>query len=160
MPVTCTFVLNKQKTSVLSCPGTAPVAAFSGTAEGRDNPDDVAMENIGPLPKGIYYLVDRQSGGRVGFMRDLWNEYGYGSTDRHAWFMLWNPATGDTTNVNGVKHGNFRLHPMGPLRLSEGCITVVNPDAFDGLQKYIRSQGLTTPVPGTTMKAYGTVEVK
>ena len=74
--------------------------------------------------------------------------------------MLWNPATGDTTNVNGVKHGNFRLHPMGPLRLSEGCITVVNPDAFDGLQKYIRSQGLTIPVPGTTMKAYGTVEVK
>lgn len=49
MPVTCTLVLNKQKTSVLSCPGTAPVAAFSGTAEGRDNPDDVAMENIGPL---------------------------------------------------------------------------------------------------------------
>ena len=58
------------------------------------------------------------------------------------------------------ERGNFRLHPMGPLRLSEGCITVVNPDAFDGLQKYIRSQGLTTPVPGTTMKAYGTVEVK
>ncbi len=37
---------------------------------------------------------------------------------------------------------------------------VVTPDAFDGLQKYIRSQGLTTTVPDTTMKAYGTVEVK
>ncbi|MFL9946261.1 DUF2778 domain-containing protein [Paraburkholderia agricolaris] len=59
-----------------------------------------------------------------------------------------------------MKRGNFRLHPTGPLRLSEGCIMVVTPDAFDGLQKYIRSQGLTTTVPDTTMKAYGTVEVK
>ncbi|MFM0603671.1 DUF2778 domain-containing protein [Paraburkholderia sediminicola] len=160
MPVACTFVLNKQKTSVLTCPGTASVSAFSGTAQGRDNPDDTAMENIGPLPKGVYYLVDRQSGGHIGFVRDLWNAHGFGSTDRQYWFMLWNPVSGDTTNINGVRRGNFRLHPMGPLRLSEGCITVTSPDAFDVLQKYIRSQGLTVPVPGSTMRAYGTVEVK
>ncbi|WP_105506402.1 DUF2778 domain-containing protein [Paraburkholderia sp. BL21I4N1] len=160
MPVACTFILNKQKTSILTCPGTAPVTAFSGTDRGRDNPDDTAIPNLGPLPKGFYYLVDRYSGGHMGIMRDLWSTYGFGSTDRQYWFMLWNPVSGDTTNINGIARGNFRLHPMGPLRLSQGCITVVNPGAFDALQKFIRSKGLTMPVPGTTMKAYGTVEVK
>lgn len=118
------------------------------------------MENIGPLPKGTYFLVDRQSGGLLGAIYDWWSAHGQVSTDRHKWFMLWNPATGDSTNINGVKRGNFRLHPMGRMRLSEGCITVVNPDAFEGLQKYIRSQGATIAVPSSTLKAYGTVEVK
>lgn len=160
MPVACAFILNGKKTSILTCPGTAPVSAFSGSGQGRDNPDDTAMPNIGPLPKGVYYLVDRHSGGRMGLLWDLWFAYGYGSTDRHTWFMLWNPETGDETIINGVKRGNFRLHPMGQRRLSEGCISVVDPTAFDRLQTFIRSQGLTVAVPGTTMRAYGTVIVK
>ncbi|SEF06705.1 Protein of unknown function [Burkholderia sp. WP9] len=159
MPVKCTFVLNREVTSSFICDGTVSVAAFSGNGRGRDNPDDVAVPNVGPLPKGVYYLVDRQSGGFIGPMRDLFNQYG-GSTDRRSWFMLWNPVSGDTTNIDGIKRGNFRLHPMGSLRLSEGCITVKDPNDFDRLQKYIRSRGRTLPVPRTTMKAYGTVEVK
>nr|WP_244221084.1 tlde1 domain-containing protein [Paraburkholderia aromaticivorans] len=82
----------------------------------------MAVPNIGPLPKGVYYLVDRQSGGFIGPTRDLFNRHG-GSTDRRSWFTLWNPVSGDTTNIDGIKRGNFRLHPMGTLRLSEGCIT-------------------------------------
>lgn len=54
LPVKCTFVLNRQPTSMLSCNGTSPVAAFSGTDQGRDNPDDTVMENVGPLPQGTY----------------------------------------------------------------------------------------------------------
>jgi hypothetical protein len=160
MPVKCTFVLNKQTTSTLACEGTAPVTAFSGADQGRDNPDNTAIENVGPLPKGTYYLVDRQSGGYLGFIYDWWGANGYGSTDRHTWFMLWNPTSGDTTNINGVKRGNFRLHPKGPLALSHGCITVVDKYQFDRLQKFIRSRGQALPVPGTTLRAYGTVEVK
>ncbi|MEM5435650.1 DUF2778 domain-containing protein [Paraburkholderia diazotrophica] len=160
MPVKCIFILNKQESSTLTCEGTAPVDAFSGTGQGRDNPDDTAMENVGPLPKGTYYLVDRQSGGYLGFLYDWWDAHAYGSTDRHTWFMLWNPLSGDTTNVNGIKRGNFRLHPKGPLGLSHGCITVVAPYEFDRLQKFIRSRGQTLPVPGTTLRAYGTVEVR
>jgi hypothetical protein len=159
MPVKCTFVLNKQTTSALTCEGTAPVSAFSGTDQGRDNPDDTAMENVGPLPKGTYYLVDRQSGGYLGFFYDMWDAYGFGTTDRRKWFMLWNPASGDTTNINGIKRGNFRLHPMGVRRLSEGCITVVHPYDFDRLQKFIRARAASLPVPGTALRAYGTVEV-
>ncbi|RKR39038.1 DUF2778 domain-containing protein [Paraburkholderia sp. BL17N1] len=159
MPVKCTFVLNGLTVSTFTCEGTVPVTAFSGNGRGRDNPNETAVPNVGPLPKGVYYLVDRKSGGFVGLVRDLLGEYG-GSTDRRSWFMLWNPVSGDTTNINGIKRGNFRLHPMGVLRLSEGCITVTQPNDFERLQKYIRSRGRTLPVPGTTMKAYGTVEVK
>ena len=160
MPVRCSFLLNKKATSVLTCQGTAPVIAFSGHAQGRDNPDDTAIENVGPLPAGTYYLVDRQSGGFLGFFHDLWDAHGWSSTDRRLWFMLWNPVSGDETNIDGIKRGNFRLHPMGRLRLSDGCITVVNPYEFDRLQKFIRSQGATLPVPGSALRAYGTIEVK
>ncbi|WP_309235190.1 hypothetical protein [Paraburkholderia youngii] len=36
---------------------------------------------VGAIPRGTYYLVDRQSGGRLGWLRDLNNEH-FGSTDR------------------------------------------------------------------------------
>ncbi|MFM0121452.1 DUF2778 domain-containing protein [Paraburkholderia sp. RL18-101-BIB-B] len=159
MPVKCTFVLNGKADSVFSCEGTASVAAFSGTGHGRDNPDDTAVENVGPIPKGTYYLVDRQSGRYMGFLYDWWDAHGFSSTDRQKWFMLWNPATGDTTNVNGIKRGNFRLHPVGRLGLSHGCITVERQYEFDRLQTFIRLRGQTVPVPGTALRAYGTVDV-
>jgi hypothetical protein len=160
MPVRCTFILNKEKSSVLSCNGIAPVAAFSGADGGRDNPDATAIANVGPIPKGRYFLVDRQSGGHLGFLYDLWGAYGFGTTDRRGWFMLWNPVSGDSTNINGVRRGHFRLHPMGEMRLSEGCITVLHPYEFERLQKFIRSRGAVLPVPGTPLRAYGTVDVR
>lgn len=159
MPVKCTFILNRKQTSTLTCDGTPPVEAFSGTGHGRDDPDDTAIKDVGPLPKGIYYLVDRQSGGFLGPIRDWVGEHTL-STNKNSWFTLWNPVSGDITNIDGIKRGNFRLHPMGQRRLSEGCITVVQPYAFDQLQKFIRSQGLTLPVPNTALRAYGTVEVR
>ncbi|MFM0415509.1 DUF2778 domain-containing protein [Paraburkholderia aromaticivorans] len=160
MPVKCTFVLNGKNSSTFTCEGTVPVTAFSGTGRGRDNPDETAVENVGPIPKGTYYLVDRQSGGYMGLIYDWWNAQGVSSTDRRKWFMLWNPATGDTTNINGIKRGNFRLHPVGRLGLSRGCITIASPNEFDRLQIFIRSRGQTMPVPGSALRAYGTVDVK
>jgi hypothetical protein len=101
MPVSCRFLLNKKTTSVLTCQGTAPVEAFSGQKDGRDNPDDTAMEDVGPLPKGTYYLVDRQSGGVLGFLYDWWGAHGYGTTDRTKWFMC------------GIQNLGIRLTSMG-----------------------------------------------
>jgi hypothetical protein len=74
--------------------------------------------------------------------------------------MLWREGSGDTTVINGVRRGSFRLHPMGPRRLSEGCITVVNHDQFRILADYLHKQGATLPIPGTTLKAYGYVDVQ
>ncbi|MFM0730359.1 DUF2778 domain-containing protein [Paraburkholderia sediminicola] len=158
MPAACTFSLNAQKTSVLSCPGVGLFSAFSGTSTGRDNPKAVAQSDIGPLPPGRYYIVDRQSGGRAGWIRDLAAAV-YGADRRH-WFMLWREGTGDTTLINGIKRGAFRLHPMGPRGLSEGCITIVNPDQFNVLADYLHKQGATLPIPGSTLKAYGYVDVQ
>ena len=97
MPVKCSFTLNHQTTSILACediphqqPNSLRVMAFSGQLTGRDNPDATAKEDIGPIPKGTYYIVDRQSGGHLGFLYDWWNAHGFGSTDRAQWFALWN----------------------------------------------------------------------
>ncbi|WP_322044767.1 DUF2778 domain-containing protein [Paraburkholderia sp. J67] len=160
MPLRCEFILNNKKTSTLTCSGFGAVEAYSGQKQGRDNPADTAMPEIGPLPAGTYYVVDRQSGGRFGWAYDWWDAHGYGTTDHSSWFMLWNAHGGDTTMINGVKRGNFRLHPEGPARLSEGCITIVSPFAFDNLQRYIRKQKPTLFVPDSTLRAYGTVEVR
>ncbi|RKP50729.1 tlde1 domain-containing protein [Trinickia fusca] len=65
--IQCTFKLNSKQTSVLACPGVGGLAAFSGQRDGRDNPAAAAKEDIGPIPKGTYYIVDRQSGPRTTF---------------------------------------------------------------------------------------------
>lgn len=160
MTVRCTFLLDDKPTSTLYCSGYGSVTAYSGTGPGRDNPKATATRNIGPIPAGTYYLVDRRSGGLLGWARDWWSEYGFGTTDRTRWFALWNPNTGDTTMIDGIQRGEFRLHPDGPMHLSEGCITVVSYFEFDRLQRYIRTRQPDLPVPGTTMRAYGTVEVR
>ncbi|WP_310391876.1 DUF2778 domain-containing protein [Caballeronia sp. LP006] len=112
MPVNCVFTLNNKNTSALVCSGYGTVEAFSGQKQGRDNPNEVTSKGIGPIPRGTYYIVDRQSGGALGHMRDNLSPL-VGSTDRRKWFMLWNPTTGDMTNIDGVMRGEFRLHPVG-----------------------------------------------
>jgi hypothetical protein len=160
MSIRCGFSLNDKETSQLWCLGFGAVAAYSGAGRGRDNPRATAMENVGPLPAGTYYIVDRQSGGVLGWARDLWSEHVWGTTNRTKWFALWNPDTGDVTMINGVRRGTFRLHPEGPLRESEGCIVVVSQLDFDQLERFIRSRPPMVPIPGSTMRAYGTLEVR
>ncbi|CAJ9201702.1 Protein of uncharacterised function (DUF2778) [Burkholderia pseudomallei] len=160
MPIRCTFVLNNQSTSAFHCPTVGTLPAFSGRGSGRDNPEATAIEKIGPIPKGIYYIVDRQSGGNLGWLYDLWGQLGYGPSDHTKWFMLWNRDTGDSTYVGKVKRGAFRLHPIGPMGLSEGCITVTNTARFERFAAFLRQKGADLTVPGTNLKAYGTVEVK
>ncbi|MGN6233085.1 MAG: DUF2778 domain-containing protein [Trinickia sp.] len=160
MPVNCTFALNDQTTSLLNCQGIGAFVAYSGRGAGRDNPGLTDKKDVGPIPKGVYYIVDRQSGGRLGWLYDLIRAHGWGTTDHSQWFMLWNKETGDSTFVNGVARGQFRLHPEGRLRLSEGCITLANPYGFNSLAKNLRARGADLPVPGTAYRAYGTVEVK
>ncbi|VXC89154.1 conserved hypothetical protein [Burkholderia sp. 8Y] len=158
MPVRCTFTLNNREHSTLVCEGYGTIEAFSGNKKGRDNPAEIATPDIGPIPPGTYYLIDRRSGGLLGGLRDILTPL-Y-STDHSKWFALWNPKTGDVTMVNGIMRRNFRLHPEGPLGLSMGCITVVNPAEFEFLQRFIRRSPPMLSVPGSSLKAYGTVTVR
>lgn len=89
---------------------------------------------VGPFPAGKYWIVDRPEGGlrsqvNAG-VRDLYNHVVNGTTFRHnEWFALWRDDWGidDYTWIEGVKRGNFRLHPGG---LSEDSITLPHDSDF------------------------------
>lgn len=161
MTSTCVFTLNGRGSSTLVCPGIGAFPAFSGNGVGRDNPNATDKIDIGPLPAGRYYIVERASGGPATHLRDAFLKLFYG-TDRWQWFALYR-ADGkidDYTFVSGVRRGAFRLHPVGPRGLSEGCITLMQKSGFEKLAGYLRQRGAWIPVPGTGMRAYGIIEVK
>ncbi|RQZ65528.1 DUF2778 domain-containing protein [Burkholderia glumae] len=155
----CSFTLNGLRISSLICDGRI-YPAFSGEKGHENKPSDTALVKIGPLPKGSYYIVDRQSGGRLGWLWDTAATL-LNNSHRDNWFALYrnDGAIDDWTYVNGIKRGNFRLHPVGRAAISEGCITLTSPTQFDQLRTYLKSQAPQT-IPGTTIKYYGTVEVK
>ena len=96
----------------------------------------------------------RQSGGKLGAFRDLFN-------DHRQWFGLYadDGSIDDETFCNGVKRGNFRLHPKGPYGISEGCITINELPHFQQLQANLRGAP-PVDIPGSSLKAYGRVVVK
>ncbi|WDD93303.1 DUF2778 domain-containing protein [Burkholderia sp. FERM BP-3421] len=161
MPTICTFALNGASLSTLQCPGIGAFAAFSGMPQDRNKPEAVSHLDNGPLPPGRYYVVDRQSGGRMGWLYDFAREYGYG-TNRSQWFALYRDdgKIDDETIIQGVHRGAFRLHPIGPQGRSEGCITLTSIPGFNKLAATLRAQGATIPIPGSGMKAYAIIEVR
>jgi hypothetical protein len=89
------------------------------------------------LPDGIedvlrvYYIVARQSGGLIGPARD-W------LLGRDEWFALYRDdnAVDDWTFIRSVKRGLFRLHPLGPRRMSTGCVVLLYREEFDRLRQH------------------------
>lgn len=159
MPLaSCTYKLNSERFSTLICDGRSFVA-FSGNANDVNSPAAVANTDSGPLPKGRYYIVDRQSGGRFGWLWDLGARLASG-TARDQWFALYRSdgVIDDETYVDGVKRGKFRLHPVGGSRISKGCITLVSPVAFARLSAYLKGRE-PSYIPGTNIRSYGVVEV-
>lgn len=150
--VDCRFELNGEPMSALHCRGQA-FAAFSGRGAHANKRAFACHAGVGPIPPGTYFILDRQSGGLLGAFRDLFN-------DRKTWFALYanDGRIDDETYCNAVKRGQFRLHPKGPLGVSEGCITIDSESAFQHLQALIRG-AVQVPVPGTPLKAYGKVVV-
>ena len=92
-------------------------AAFSGNGSAANDPTKTADENVGPLPKGTYYIVARQSGGLRGSLRDFAHRHIPGNTDKAEWFSLYRAdnKVDDQTTIDDVVRGAFRLHPKGPL---------------------------------------------
>jgi hypothetical protein len=160
MPVSCTFTLNRQPMSELVCPGFGTVPAFSGNGRYVDDPDFTNLPELGAIPKGRYYIVDRESGGRLGWLRDI-SQDALAQTTRAEWFGLYQDdgAFDDWTFVDYVRRGNFRLHPVGRSRESNGCITLPSLQHFSALRDYLKHQPPAF-VPGTATRYYGTVEVR
>ena len=148
----CTFVLNRLSTSSIIC-NVGWFTAFSGDGKHRNNPDSQNVPDNGPIPVGSYYIVDRQSGGRLGPVVDL-------LSGRDEWFALYRDdgTIDDAMFVQSVRRGLFRLHPLGPSGSSKGCVVVQHQTQFDQLRAHL----LRTPqrnVPGTALRTYGMMEV-
>ncbi|WP_062388491.1 DUF2778 domain-containing protein [Pseudomonas abietaniphila] len=157
--VYCTYVLNGEPMSRLVCDGVS-YDAFSGDASSYVN--DVRYQNVpelGPLPLGKYYILDREPGGYMGWIRQPVSDLLAG-TDRGEWLSLYRDdgIIDDQTSINNIQRSAFRIHPIGPKGISEGCITLFSPLAFESLRQYIRNrQG--EKLPGRNIKYYGIVEV-
>lgn len=156
--ITCTFHLNGGALSNLSCPGIGFFPAYSGTGAARNNPDDIAVTSVGPLPPGLYYIVTRGTGGLVTGIRDAIASFISGS-DRSLWFALYrhDSQIDDLTFTGQVERGHFRLHPAGYKGVSEGCITL--PRLADFMM--LRDALLNTPALQVTASliAFGTIQV-
>lgn len=97
-----------------------------------NNPDMANVPKTGPLPPGRYYILLRERGGWYSQTRDSINAFFTGS-DRSEWFALYRDdgTINDETFYEGVRRGEFRLHPIGPSGLSQGCITLYSQSHFD-----------------------------
>lgn len=148
----CTFKLNNQNMSALAV-GALSFPAFSGLGEYVNQRTAICLANFGPIPPGVYYIFDRQSGGRLGPVRDLFGK-------RSDWFALHaiDGSIDDETFCNLVKRGQFRLHPKGEIGISQGCITLERQVDFQQLSALLRRKP-PVAVPGSDLKAYGKVVV-
>jgi len=160
MPVSCTFTLNRRSMSALVCPGFGSIRAFSGNGHRINDPDFVTEKEAGPLPKGLYYIVDRESGGHPGWLWDSLKDMA-ASTRRTEWFALYRDDghIDDWTFIDGVRRGNFRLHPVGRLGESDGCITLPSREEFKALRAHLKMQPPKF-IPGSSTRYYGTINVQ
>lgn len=114
---------------------------------------DACLKNVGPIPIGRYYILNRMSGGKLGWLRDLYQ-------DRADWLSLYaiDSQIDDVTWCESVKRGEFRLHPKGTLGVSEGCIVVDQMQKFTELRALLLNQPAQKP-KGIEFTALGIVEV-
>ncbi|HYD60251.1 MAG TPA: DUF2778 domain-containing protein [Noviherbaspirillum sp.] len=150
--VECTFELNGKPLSALKCKS-LELAAFSGKGEYVNQRRYACSYGAGPIPPGVYYVVDRESGGMLGGLRDFFN-------GRNKWFALYaaDAKIDDEMFCNNVIRGRFRLHPKGPLGISEGCIVIDEAAQFENLRAMLTGS-LSREIPGSSFKAYGKVTV-
>jgi hypothetical protein len=139
--------------------GALSMAAFSGKDEYVNKRSGVCTPNRGAIPFGRYYIFDRQSGGRLGVVRDWIGDHlrGNGVSE---WYSLYaiDGKVDDATICNGIERGAFRLHPKG-LGISEGCIAIESPNDWYHIRAIFGSTP-RHPVEGTSLSAYGVLTVQ
>jgi hypothetical protein len=148
-----TFELNSQPLSALKH-GAISFPAFSGLGNHVNRRIAVCIANEGPIPTGTYYIVDRQTGGLLGPVRDMFGKHS-------DWFALYaiDGKIDDEVYCEKVKRGNFRLHPKGVYGISQGCITIESTADFQRLRLILKNSKQES-VPGSNLFAYGKVVVK
>ena len=150
-----TYSISKHQLSYqLSINGTIyrgmTIQVFSGDGDHRNKPESENVAGAGPIPRGEYYVVQRESGGTLGWLYDLFS-------GKDTWFALLavDEKIDDYTNVDGVNRGEFRMHPGSK---SFGCITFSNNQWYDDWRNLVL-QTSTEKISGTDIFAYGKVRV-
>lgn len=133
--------------------GAASFDAFSGFGEYANSPVFVCVPNVGAIPTGKYYIIDRQSGGLLGPLRDIFNA-------KSSWFALYSVDSkiDDETFCDSVKRGHFRLHPKGVTGRSEGCVVIDSTTDFYSLRTMLKNAKQIV-IPETSLNAYGILTV-
>lgn len=157
----CFFHLNGGSLSTLSVPGVGFFPAYSGNAGPyRNNPDAADIKEVGPLPPGKYYIVNRPTGGLITKAKN-WVESEISGSDRSLWFALYreDDRLDDMTFYNNVLRGNFRLHPAGYQGVSKGCITLPSRSHYMVLRDALLNEHNVRVKITASLTAYGTVQV-
>jgi hypothetical protein len=158
------FVVDNAPIEILAVSGVGAFPAFSGDHVYRNRGGCTAIVGKGPLPTGKYWIVPRPEGG-IGSQlqakaRDMFNAVRGRPSHHDEWFALYRDdgLIDDWTWVNGVKRGNFRLHPVGGGGVSFGCITLQSVADFQRL-RHALLQTSTVPAGNAGIPAYGWIEV-
>ena len=151
--INLTFELNNQPMSAIKS-GTRSFAAFSGLGSFVNKRSTMCLPTFGSIPIGSYSIFDRQSGGLLGPLRDLFN-------DHSNWFALYaiDGKIDDQTYCNKVRRGAFRIHPKGFTGRSEGCVVIDNASDYLHLKNILKSSA-QIEIPGIKLKAYGCLVLK
>ena len=151
--IDCTFQLNDESMSIFKC-GATSFPAFSGLGEHVNRRFSACIPNQGPIPPGEYYIFDRESGGLLGPLRDLFN-------NRDDWFALYaiDDNIDDEAFCNKVKRGQFRLHAKGFTGKSEGCVVIEKQSDYQFLRTILKNT-TQIEIPGIELKAYGRLVVR
>lgn len=128
--------------------------AFSGLGGHVNQKLSVCFQSVGPIPPGEYFVLDRESGGKLGWLYDLFNKRG-------DWFALYavDGNIDDEVWCDQVKRGKFRLHPRGPSGVSEGCIVIDKIADFAHLRTMLRAGDLLD-IPGKNISAWAKLVVR
>ena len=158
------FVVNSAPMLTLAMFGVGAFQAFSGDGIYRNRGGCTSIAGKGPIPAGKYWIVERPKGGLASqtqaWFKDMTNA-ALGSPSHHdQWFALYRDdgLIDDWTWINGVKRGNFRLHPKSGSGVSFGCITLASLADFQRL-RYALLQTPVIPAGNTGLGAYGWIEV-
>jgi hypothetical protein len=158
------FLVNNAPLAPLAIFGVGIFMAFSGDGIYRNRGGCVGLADKGPIPAGKYWIVDRPTGGlgsqAWAWTKDTWNSAWRTPSHHDEWFALYRDdgQVDDWTWVNGVRRGNFRLHPAGGRGASHGCITISSYAEFQRIRQALLHTN-TIPARTSGLKAYGWIEV-
>lgn len=158
------FLVENKAISIFTIFGVGAFPAFSGDGIYRNRGGCTAVVDNGPIPAGKYWIVDRPSGGTksrgLAWAKDTWNS-AMGAPSHHSeWFALYRDdgLIDDYTWINGVRRGNFRLHPIGGAGRSLGCITLSSYADFQAVRRALLHTNVVS-AGNSGLTAYGWIEV-